>query len=60
MTVNNGELTFDQVYWNTGSFDLNDALNPQQPFVLSNGDPTGYGYHGGKRSCPTHIFDETG
>lgn len=22
------------------------AMNPQQPFVLSNGDPTGYGHHG--------------
>lgn len=26
--------------------DWADSANPEQPFVYSNGDPTGYGFHG--------------
>lgn len=39
---------FIEVYWDTGSFNAlsSQAANPEQPFVFSNGDPTGYGYHG--------------
>ncbi|KAK2462960.1 hypothetical protein APHAL10511_005012 [Amanita phalloides] len=39
---------FMEVYWGTGDFDAfrSRAMDPKQPFVFSNGDPTGYGYHG--------------
>ncbi|KAL0578076.1 hypothetical protein V5O48_003894 [Marasmius crinis-equi] len=39
---------FMEMYWSSPDFKdhLNDAMNPEQPFVFSNGDPTGYGYHG--------------
>ncbi|RDB23529.1 hypothetical protein Hypma_009210 [Hypsizygus marmoreus] len=38
---------FLEVYWNTPIFDVfrPRAMVPDQPFVFSNGDPTGYGYH---------------
>ncbi|KAF8889009.1 hypothetical protein BD779DRAFT_1623261 [Infundibulicybe gibba] len=38
---------FMEVYWNTQTFDAarGDAMDTHQPFVFSNGDPTGYGYH---------------
>ncbi|KAF5361399.1 hypothetical protein D9758_006256 [Tetrapyrgos nigripes] len=38
---------FMEVYWITQDFDKqrDEALTPSQPFVFSNGDPTGYGYH---------------
>ncbi|THV02678.1 hypothetical protein K435DRAFT_775460, partial [Dendrothele bispora CBS 962.96] len=38
---------FMEVYWYTQAFDdrRNEAFTPSQPFVFSNGDPTGYGYH---------------
>ncbi|TEB23212.1 hypothetical protein FA13DRAFT_1640227 [Coprinellus micaceus] len=38
---------FLEVYWNTPDFDTArpKAMNPSQPFVFANGDPTGYGYH---------------
>lgn len=38
---------FIEHYWATGDFtdDAGKAKNPTQPFVFSNGDPTGYGYH---------------
>ncbi|KAF8348791.1 hypothetical protein F5887DRAFT_1241665 [Amanita rubescens] len=38
---------FMEVYWSSGDFDSyrSQAMNPKQPFVFSNGDPTGYGYH---------------
>ncbi|GLB44190.1 putative protein with domain of unknown function (DUF1996) [Lyophyllum shimeji] len=38
---------FIEVYWNTQVFDKfrHEAMTPSQPFVFSNGDPTGYGYH---------------
>ncbi|KAK0192111.1 hypothetical protein F5146DRAFT_1120070 [Armillaria mellea] len=36
-----------RVYWGTQGFQVqqSDVLMPRQPFVFSNGDPTGYGYH---------------
>jgi len=39
---------FIEHYWATGDFTdvAGEAKNPTQPFVFSNGDPTGYGYHG--------------
>lgn len=39
---------FSEIYWDTASWSAHrkDALNSSQPFVFSNGDPTGYGYHG--------------
>ncbi|KAJ8461929.1 hypothetical protein ONZ45_g18114 [Pleurotus djamor] len=39
---------FNEIYWSTNAFDnvRSQAKNPSQPFVFSNGDPTGYGYHG--------------
>ncbi|KAJ7082838.1 hypothetical protein B0H15DRAFT_851668 [Mycena belliarum] len=38
---------FMEVYLDTGSFNAvrSQAMNPDQPFVYSMGDPTGYGYH---------------
>ncbi|KAL1740771.1 hypothetical protein HDZ31DRAFT_46844, partial [Schizophyllum fasciatum] len=38
---------FMEVYWDTTPFDeyWDQAANTSQPFVLSNGDPTGYSYH---------------
>lgn len=38
---------FLEVYWNTGDFEdfRDEAMAPNQPFVFSNGDPTGYGFH---------------
>ncbi|KAF8640304.1 hypothetical protein AX16_010199 [Volvariella volvacea WC 439] len=38
---------FLEVYWGTNHFESrrSQALNPNQPFVLANGDPTGYGWH---------------
>ena len=32
--------------------DWSDGLNPNQPFVMSNGDPTGFGFHGYASSEP--------
>lgn len=42
-------LMNEQVYWGSVDFDKlrGEALNPSQPFVFANGDPTGYGYHAG-------------
>lgn len=39
---------FNEIYWDTGSWEAhrNDAMKPDQPFVFSHGDRTGYGYHG--------------
>ncbi|KAG7089962.1 hypothetical protein E1B28_011587 [Marasmius oreades] len=39
---------FMEMYWGTADFKdhVQDAMNPEQPFVFANGDPTGYGYHG--------------
>lgn len=39
---------FMEMYQATNEFDKyrSQAKNPDQPFVFSNGDPTGYGYHG--------------
>jgi len=39
---------FLEVYWYTQGFDdwRDEAMDPDQPFVFSNGDPTGYSYHG--------------
>ncbi|KAJ3546064.1 hypothetical protein NMY22_g2199 [Coprinellus aureogranulatus] len=39
---------FMEIYWDTGSFDKyrDQAKNPNQPFVFSYGDATGYGNHG--------------
>jgi len=38
---------FIEMYWASGDFNnvASQAKNPNQPFVFSNGDPTGYGYH---------------
>ncbi|KAK0486751.1 hypothetical protein EDD18DRAFT_1193686 [Armillaria luteobubalina] len=38
---------FMEVYWVTQGFQEQraEAITPRQPFVFSNGDPTGYGYH---------------
>jgi len=38
---------FMEVYWGSADFDSyrSQAMNPTQPFVFSNGDPLGYGYH---------------
>ncbi|EAU87993.2 hypothetical protein CC1G_01640 [Coprinopsis cinerea okayama7 len=38
---------FLEVYWYTQGFDdvRHEAMNFKQPFVFSNGDPTGYSYH---------------
>ncbi|SJL01044.1 uncharacterized protein ARMOST_04360 [Armillaria ostoyae] len=38
---------FMEVYWVTQGFldQRSEAMTPRQPFVFSNGDPTGYGYH---------------
>ncbi|KAF8658416.1 hypothetical protein AX16_001967 [Volvariella volvacea WC 439] len=38
---------FLEVYWGTQVFDSvrHEAMNPEQPFVFSNGDPTGYSFH---------------
>ncbi|KAK0448198.1 hypothetical protein EV421DRAFT_1676991, partial [Armillaria borealis] len=38
---------FMEVYWVTQGFldQRDEAMTPRQPFVFSNGDPTGYGYH---------------
>ncbi|PBK80068.1 hypothetical protein ARMGADRAFT_93478 [Armillaria gallica] len=38
---------FMEVYWLTQGFQdqRSEAMTPQQPFLFSNGDPTGYGYH---------------
>ncbi|TFK73295.1 hypothetical protein BDN72DRAFT_736873, partial [Pluteus cervinus] len=38
---------FMEVYWNSNTFDgfRSQAMNSNQPFVYSYGDPTGYGYH---------------
>ncbi|KAK0442529.1 uncharacterized protein EV420DRAFT_1077422 [Desarmillaria tabescens] len=38
---------FMEVYWVTQGFQdqRGEAMTPRQPFVFSNGDPTGYGYH---------------
>ncbi|KAF8530086.1 hypothetical protein BU17DRAFT_12095, partial [Hysterangium stoloniferum] len=36
---------FMELYWNTGNFDYSQAMRPEQPFVLSQGDATGYGHH---------------
>jgi hypothetical protein len=46
------ELKKEQVYWGSVEFDKlrGQALNPSQPFVFANGDPTGYGYHAGQSS----------
>ena len=40
---------FPKIYFATPDFKsvLNQAKNPSQPFVFAQGDPTGYGYHGG-------------
>lgn len=42
------ELHYELYFSNTGDGvpDWNEGMNPEQPFVLSNGDPTGYGFHG--------------
>ncbi|GAA6018326.1 hypothetical protein JCM11491_005934 [Sporobolomyces phaffii] len=39
---------FYEVWWSTASFKdvWKDAMNSSQPFVLSTGDPLGYGLHG--------------
>ncbi|KAJ7056759.1 hypothetical protein C8F01DRAFT_1154806 [Mycena amicta] len=39
---------FMEMYLDTGSWDKyrDQAMNPNQPYVYSMGDPTGYGYHG--------------
>ncbi|KZT32073.1 WSC-domain-containing protein [Sistotremastrum suecicum HHB10207 ss-3] len=38
---------FMEVYWASNDFDSvrSQAMNPSQPFVYANGDPTGYSYH---------------
>jgi len=36
---------FIEVYWDSNSQDPSKAMNPTQPLVFANGDPTGYGYH---------------
>ncbi|KAF8519603.1 hypothetical protein BU17DRAFT_89721 [Hysterangium stoloniferum] len=36
---------FIEVYWGTNNFNAQEAMNPQQPFVLAQGDGTGYGHH---------------
>lgn len=38
---------FLEVYWSSSDFDKvrSQAMNPDQPFVFSMGDPTGYGFH---------------
>ncbi|TFK22759.1 hypothetical protein FA15DRAFT_595516 [Coprinopsis marcescibilis] len=38
---------FVEVYWDSNSFEKyrSQAKNSAQPFVFSNGDPTGYGFH---------------
>lgn len=42
---------FYEVIWNTGTF-ADQWYGDSQPFVLSNGDPTGYGFHGDFVSLP--------
>ncbi|GAA5843202.1 hypothetical protein JCM5353_001197 [Sporobolomyces roseus] len=39
---------FYEIVWDVDSFkdDWENAMNTSQPFVLSTGDPLGYGYHG--------------
>uniref|UniRef100_A0A0W0F7N3 DUF1996 domain-containing protein n=1 Tax=Moniliophthora roreri TaxID=221103 RepID=A0A0W0F7N3_MONRR len=39
---------FNEIYWATNEFEAyrNEAMKPDQPFVFSHGDRTGYGYHG--------------
>ncbi|GAA5885453.1 hypothetical protein JCM16303_005208 [Sporobolomyces ruberrimus] len=39
---------FYEIWWSTDSFknDWKEAMNSSQPFVLSTGDPLGYGLHG--------------
>ncbi|EIM83065.1 uncharacterized protein STEHIDRAFT_160671 [Stereum hirsutum FP-91666 SS1] len=36
---------FMEVYYSTSGFDWSQGKNTSQPFVYSNGDPTGFGYH---------------
>ncbi|KAI5835680.1 hypothetical protein K523DRAFT_368070 [Schizophyllum commune Tattone D] len=41
------EASSQPVYWITQTWDAfrSQSYSPDQPFVFSNGDPTGYGYH---------------
>ncbi|KAL7004788.1 hypothetical protein EMMF5_005703 [Cystobasidiomycetes sp. EMM_F5] len=35
-----------ELYWSNYDIDWSLGMIPEQPFVLSHGDPTGYGFHG--------------
>lgn len=46
---------FYEIFWRTGEWsNLWWHSDGSQPFILSNGDPTGYGFHGGESSSMSY------
>jgi len=51
-------LPYAEVFYDVNKFenDWHLAKNPNSPFVLANGDKTGYAYHGDFMKC---AFDQS-